>query len=138
MRKRFDEKLYNRNDPAKLLAIDFFKSKNKTAVVNPDQYGIDLIVDEEFYCEVEVKHTWKGKTFTFPTLQIPERKDKFAVLDKPVMFMVFNSDKSYAFLVKGKDILDSPLVEISNKYVNKGEKFFQIPVDRLTKVKLGV
>ena len=54
------------------------------------------------------------------------------------MFMVFNSDKSYAFLVKGKDILDSPLVEISNKYVNKGEKFFQIPVDRLTKVKLGV
>lgn len=138
MRKKFDEKLYNNNDPAKYLAIEFFRTKDKIAVVNPDDYGIDLIVDGKFYCEVEVKHSWKGENFTFSTLQIPERKNKFTVSDKPVMFMIFNSDKSYAFLVKGEDVLDSPLVEVSNKYVKSGEKFFQIPVSKLTKVRLGV
>jgi len=138
MRKKFDKRLYNNNDPAKLTAIEFFKTKNKIAVVNPDDYGIDLIVDNEFYCEVEVKHRWNGKDFAFPTLQIPERKNKFTVLDKPVIFMVFNSDKSYAFLVKGEDVLTSPLVVVPNKYVEFGEKFFQIPVNKLTKVRVGV
>lgn len=137
MRKKFDKTLYDKNDPAKLKVIEYFKTKDMNAEVNPDQYGIDLIVDNKIYCEVEVKHNWKGKSFTFPTLQIPERKIKFAkVDDKPVMFIVLNSEHTHAFMVSGKDVLSSPMKEVPNKYVSKGEMFFQIPVEKLTKVRI--
>ena len=139
MRKKFNKELYNHNDPAKFKAIEYFKSKNKNAVVNPDDYGIDLIVDDTFYCEVEVKHNWKGINFPFQTLQIPERKTKFAkISDKPVMFMVFNSEHTHAFLAKATDVLRSRMQEVPNKYVPEGEMFFQVPISKLTKVRLGV
>lgn len=139
MRKKFDKDLYNKNDPAKNKAIEYFKTKDMSAIVNPNDYGVDLIVDNKFYCEVEVKHNWKGNNFSFPTLQIPERKKKFASInDMPVMFMVLNSEHTHAFLVNAKDVLRSPLVEVPNKYVEKEELFFQIPVKKLTKVRLGV
>ena len=66
------------------------------AIVNPDTYGIDLIVDNTFYCEVEVKHNWKGKDFPFSTLQLSDRKRKFAILDnnnEPVIFFHKSSCK---------------------------------------------
>ncbi len=137
MRKKFDQDLYNKNDPAKLKAIEYFKSKGMTAIVNPDDYGVDLIVDDKFYCEVEVKHSWKNDRFAFPTLQIPERKTKFAkISDKPVMFMVINSNHTHAFLANKVDVLGSPMKEVPNKYVPEGEMFYQIPVRKLTKVRI--
>ena len=136
MFKPFDPQLYNKNDTAKYDAIKYLEKLNKKAYVNPDQYGVDLIVDDAVYCEVEVKHAWKGKEFPFSTLQIPERKTKFTKADKPVMFMVFNSDRSYAFLVKGDDVMKSPLKHVPNKYMDD-EMFFQIPVNKLTKVRIS-
>ena len=137
VRKKFDRKLYSNNDPAKLKAISYFERRNRTAIVNPDDYAIDLIVDGKFYCEVEVKHNWKSNIFYFSTLQIPERKTKFAkISDKPVMFMVINSIHSHAFLANKIDVLDSPMKEVPNKYVPEGEMFYQIPVKKLTKVRL--
>lgn len=139
MKKKFDKDLYNKNDPAKLKAIDYFGLMGMKAIVNPDDYGVDLIVDDNFYCEVEVKHNWKGTNFPFSTLQIPERKTKFAkISDKPVMFMVFNSEHTHAFLAKATDVLRSRMQEVPNKYVPEGEMFFQVPVKKLTKVRLGV
>ncbi len=136
MRKRFSKNLYDANDPAKLQAIEYFSGLGKNAIVNPDSYGIDLIVDDKFYCEVEVKHNWQGEHFPFGTLQIPERKTKFTTADKPTMFMIFNSQKTHALLAKGTDVMHSPLVEVSNKYVSNGEYFYQVPVSKLTKVKV--
>ena len=137
MRKKFDQDLYDQNDPLKLRAIEYFKSKGMNAIVNPNDHGIDLIVDDKFYCEVEVKHTWKGSNFTFPTLQIPDRKKKFAkVLDKPAMFLVFNHEHTHIFLVMAEDVRNSPMKEVPNKYVPEGEMFYQIPVNKLTKVRL--
>lgn len=136
MRKRFDSNLYNTNDPAKRKAIDYFKNQGADAIVNPDDYGVDLIVNDTFYCEVEVKHNWRGDNFPFSTLQIPERKIKFAKLDKPVVFMVMNSEQTHALMTTGEDVLDSPLREVSNKFVKSGELFFQIPTSKLLKVKI--
>lgn len=130
MQKKFDTTLYAENDPAKIVAIRYFTSIGKRAVVNPDEYGIDLIVDDKFYCEVEVKHNWTGDKFPFPNLQIPERKLKFAELDKPSYFMVMNSDRSRAIVVKGEDLLESPLVEVQNKYMDTGERFTKVAKDR--------
>ena len=134
--KKFDKTLYEENDPAKLLAIEYFKKIGKNAVVNPKKYGIDLIVDDEFYCEVEVKHRWVGEEFTYNDLQIPYRKEKFGDLDKPSMFMVINKDRTYAFLTTGKDVLESPVEEVPNKFKFKGEYFYKVPLSKLAKIKL--
>lgn len=136
--KSFDSKLYRVNDNAKELAIEYFKRIGMSAIVNPDQYGIDLIVDNQFYCEVEVKHNWKQENFPFPNLQIPERKKKFAALDKPVVFMVLSSNRKKALVAKDHDVLKSPLKTVSNKYVKNGEKFFQVDVSLLKKVNIGI
>lgn len=136
--KSFDRKLYSVNDNAKELAIEYFKRLGMSAIVNPNEYGVDLIVDNQFYCEVEVKHNWKGNSFPFPTLQIPERKKKFATLDKPVVFMVMSSDRTKALVAKDDDVLSSPLKTVSNKYVKNGEKFFQVDVSMLREIKIGI
>lgn len=136
--KSFDRKLYATNDNAKELAIEYFKRIGMSAIVNPNDYGVDLIVDNQFYCEVEVKHNWKDAFFPFPTLQIPERKKKFATLDKPVVFMVMSSNRKKALVAKDNDVLNSPLKTVSNKYVKKGEKFFQVDVSLLREIELGL
>ena len=127
MFKKFDPSLYTKNDSAKLVAIQYFSTIGKQASINPDTYGIDLIVDDDFYCEVEVKHNWVGHEFPFDTLQIPLRKMKFTALDKRSWFMVMNSDRTRAIVIKHEDLLDSRITEVKNKYMNEGEKFFQVP-----------
>ena len=136
-KKKFDKELFLINDvPSKKIAIEYFNKLNQVAVENPNKYGIDLIVNEEFYCEVEVKHGWKGSYFPFKDLQISYRKKKFASLDKPVMFMVMNSTKTYALTVNGEDVITSPIKVVPNKYVPEGEQFYVVPFDKLCKIKL--
>lgn len=127
MFKKFDNRLYEQNDNAKLVAIRYFTSIGKSAIVNPDTYGIDLIIDDDFYCEVEVKHSWDSDEFPFDTLQIPLRKMKFANLDKRSWFMVINKNRTRAIAVKHEDFLDSRIVNVPNKYMESGEKFIQVP-----------
>ena len=127
--KKFDKELYEKNDSlAKEAAKKFFAAQGVTAVDNPDKYGVDLLLDTGSSIEVEVKHTWKDD-FKFDTLQIPARKEKFAKLG--CVFMVFNSNITKAFIVHGDIVLASPKKEVYNKYMPKGEMFFQIPVDKL-------
>lgn len=127
MFKKFDTRLYEQNDNAKLVAIEYFTSIGKSAIVNPDTYGIDLIIDDDFYCEVEVKHNWDNDDFPFDTLQIPLRKMKFANLDKRSWFMVINKHRTRAIVVKHEDLLDSRISNVPNKYMEYGEKFIQVP-----------
>lgn len=140
IRKRFDRDLFNETDiSARAAAKNYWTSLGHTVEDHPDRYAIDLIVDtgtESFYCEVEIKKVWKGAEFKYDTLQIPERKSKFAKLDKPSCFMVFNNERSHAFICKHTTLLDSPVVEVPNKYVYKGELFFQVPVIHLDLVEI--
>jgi hypothetical protein len=127
--KKFDQKLFNKNDvPAREAAKKFWESRGVHARDNPDVYGPDLILDIDNLLEVEIKHTWRDK-FPFDTLQLPARKEKFAKIG--CMFMVFNSALTQAFLFDGDTVLDSPKKEVYNKYVSKGELFFQIPINKV-------
>lgn len=127
--KKFDKDLYDKYDKAKYFAIDYFKSKKLDARVNPKRYGVDLIVSQKntdkFYCEVEVKRPWKGPIFVFPTIQVLFKKKKHFTLDKPSMLMMFNDEMTHALLLNDKDILESPVEEIPNRY-NRNEEFFYI------------
>lgn len=137
VRKKFDEKLFNENDvPSRQIAIEYFRRHDKVAVENPNKYAIDLIVDDQFYCEVEVKKGWKGSYFPFKDLQIPGRKKKFTQSDKPVMFMIMNNEKTHALVALGEDVMNCPTRMVSNKYVPDGELFYVVPFEKLTKIKL--
>ena len=139
MFKRFDRELFLKFDKlARDAGKRYWKSKNYFVIDNEDRYGPDLIVtnteDKKFYCEVEIKRPWKGKKFQYEKLQIPQRKGKF--LDKskyslPICFFVFNSDQTYGYLIEGETLAKTPVIEVPNKYVYKGEKFYQVPAKNL-------
>jgi hypothetical protein len=99
---------------------------------NEDEYGVDLICskgDRTFYCEVEVKRPWHGIKFKYDTLHIPVRKGKF--LSKPTQFMVFNNSMTHAAIVNRQAVLSAPCVEVPNVKIRFGEKFFDVPKDKL-------
>jgi hypothetical protein len=141
-KKRFDKALFTENDsPARIAGIRYWSALGYIAAPNYDKYGPDLIVitdSERFYSEVEIKRVWSGETFQYDTLQIPERKQKFAGLDLPCTFMVFNNEQTYAFLCEGDTLIASPLVEVPNKYVHAGEMFYQVPISKLKLVRVPV
>jgi hypothetical protein len=131
-KKPFNPILFKENDTlARAAGKRYWRSLGYAVDDNPDRYGPDLIVDtgsEVFYGEVEIKRVWSGKDFKYDTLQVPERKKKFAVLDKPCTFIVFNNEQTHGFLCDGTVLMSSPVVEVPNRYVYKGEFFFQVPV----------
>jgi len=140
-RKKFDYELFKQNDKlARDVGKAYWESKGRTVIDNPDRYGPDLLIDGEYYCEVEIKRAWKGKEFKYRTCQIPHRKAKYLdkdKYDKPTHFFIINNEQEYAFYIKGEDVAASPVVEVPNKFVPKGEFFFQIPLSKLKLIDLN-
>ena len=142
VRKKFDKKLYRENDRiARILSKEFLRFKfDVEAVDNPDKYGPDLLVlensDLQHYVECEVKHSWDSEDFPFDSVQFPERKSKFIYLTKPTLFLMYNSDKTQVIMTSSLEMRRSPLIEVSNKFVNKGEYFYQIPLKSVKIFKL--
>lgn len=141
--KQFNQELYNENDSIAVATALHHLSEGLGlfAVQNPDRYGPDIIVysgtKPSHFVEVEVKRVWQPHQEEFPwsTLQIPERKRKFVELAKPVDFWIFRSDLKMYLSIPDKIVMDSPLVEVPNKYTQSGELFYQVPVHECT---LGV
>lgn len=137
--KKFDKKLYKENDQkAKKAGIKFWKSQGYNINENTDRYGPDLIAEKngkKHYVEVEIKYNWNKEEFQYDDLQIPERKSKFAKLDMQTYFMVFNSLLNRAFICSTKNLLNSPIQNVANKYMYK-ENFFKIPVKKLKLVSI--
>jgi len=136
LKKRFDKDLYSENDYlARAAGKKYWAFQGYKVEDNSDRYGPDLVVTthdgEIFYGEVEIKKVWSGKDFQYDTLQIPARKKKFLILERPCMFIVFNNEQTYGFLCTHSELAVSPIVEVSNKYVRAGEMFYQVPINKL-------
>lgn len=131
MSKPFSKELYDRDDAAKEFVIDYFTIRHGFKVyVNPDQYGIDLIVENErgiFELEVEVKHNWKGRNFPYPTIHFAARKLKFAVNPENVSFIMLNDDWSYGLLIEGEVFAVSPIIT-KNTIYTRNERFVEVPI----------
>lgn len=122
MAKPFSQQLYDDNDGAKLLVIEWLKGRGVDAWVNPDQYGIDVQTDSMEY-EVEVKHNWKGFKFPYETVHIPVRKKKF--LKDNMSFAMLNHQLSHVMMIPGTKVLQAPEVIKSTIYT-VNEKFFEV------------
>ena len=83
--KAFDPKLHAKFDkPAKERILDYMRKG--LIKENPDKYGPDILVQDSYYVEVEVREIWKDDNFPFDEIHIPERKTKFFKLDKPCYY----------------------------------------------------
>jgi hypothetical protein len=132
MYKVFQKKDFDQCDGiARETAKKFWYTMGYVCKDNPDEYGVDLIVEgnnKRFYCEVEVKKAWHGVQFTFPTIHLPVRKAKF--FTKPTQFMVFNNSLTHAAVIGRKTVMDSPQVVVPNIKISAGEKFYDIPANK--------
>lgn len=135
MRKRFDKELYEANDK---LAREKVRAVAPGFDIrdNPKKRDVDLLVYDKAgnhvaNIETEIKRVWKGAQFQYTSVQFPERKAKYAKLNKPTIFVMFNEDQSAFLVVRDTVLISSPCVEVPNKYVYKGEQFFQVPIDKV-------
>ena len=137
MYKEFQKKDYQESDgAAREAAKSFWHSLGYVCKDNPDEYGVDLIVEgrnRRFYCEVERKKVWHGVSFKYDTIHLPVRKAKF--LNKPTQFMVFNNSLTHAAIFGRKVVKESPTAEVPNYKIAFGEKFYDVPVAKAHFVK---
>ena len=130
MLKYFDRDQFARHDAhAKEVARQFWINLGYDCIENPDEYGVDLLVEgkgRKFGCEVEVKTGWHGPEFNYPTLHIPFRKKKFT--KEKVTFFVLNNARSHAAVVSRNDVVTSPAVTVPNKFVPAGDLFYDVNV----------
>lgn len=147
IRKPFDKALFEKNDALARQAVSqYLRSHGVTISPNPDQYGVDLfeMEDDEFDgpypvlgIECEIKRVWSGPDFPWDTIQLPERKAKYrnGIID--VDYYLLNSECTHAIVIPGYLLDEHIPVEVPNKYVSKGERFYQIPVIACRKVDLS-
>lgn len=131
-RKRFDPALYEENDRiAKEFVKNILKGSEYQAIENPKKRGVDLLIYKDSQhvanIECEIKRVWKTQDFPYESVQIPERKSKYTVLEKPTVFVMLNNDQSHYLAVPQQTLTASPVKEVPNKYVYKGEMFYQVP-----------
>lgn len=138
MRKRFDRELYEKYDKLAKERVESLIDKRIYQIVeNPKKRGVDLLIFRRrdgkhvLNIETEVKRVWKTKDFKYDSVQFPERKAKYAQLEIPTLFVMFNESTKFYLAVKGNDLLKSPCVEVPNKYCFKEEYFFQVPLNKV-------
>jgi len=146
VRKRFSKSLFDDNDEVARNAVD--KLKHHFQVDEFRDSETRYTVDREGWkenkhllnVEVEVKHNWKRgmQTFPYDTIHLPQRKEKYLELDRPTHFVIFSSDMEGAIVFSDDTVKQfAELKEVPNKFVPKGELFFNIPVDKTSWLKIG-
>lgn len=132
-KKPFSKTLYNKNDDAKFQVIEWLQSGEWEALVNPDDYGIDVLaIDEfgdEYKFEVEVKHNWKGSKFPYNEVHWPARKLKFAKEEGNVFFVMLNHERTHALVAYAGVVLESEIVAKPTKYTAM-EQFIEVPASK--------
>lgn len=150
-RKPFDEKLFAENDArARAAVMAALNQDGIYAQPNPDKYGPDLEVyvgfKHKYYIECEIKRVWKSEYNVFPwsTVQVPERKLKFARLGnitpsgrfppahtwKECEYWILREDCQIAVIIPESILSLSKLVEVPNSQIASGEKFFQVDINQ--------
>lgn len=137
VRKRFDRDLWLENDKKARAGVEKLISDIEGLEVRPHKdhrkVDLELFLDGEHIAnvETEIKRVWRGKDFQYNNVQFPERKKKFCELEKPTIFIMWNADLNSYLVVLDRDLVSSPCVEVSNKYVWKDEYFFQVPMKKV-------
>jgi hypothetical protein len=137
--KPFDQELYDADDDAKLIVIEWLKAFDFDAHVNPDQYGIDILASKrknDYAFEVEVKHNWTGEYFPYETVHFSSRKQKFLDDARQTFFVMLNHDLTHGLIVTREALKSSDHVRKDTKYTSD-ESFMSVPIERCGLVRLA-
>ena len=140
--KRFNRELYNRTDGLAKDAIQKYLTKNKHIILTvQEKYSCDIesLSEDGTLCfsEVEIKFSWAEEwPKTWEDVRIPYRKQKLLdKIEKDLTFYVLRADCEEAWVIPDTVIKEhATVVEVPNRYVPKGEKFFSIPVSNIQKI----
>ena len=140
--KRFNRELYNRTDGLAKDAIQKYLTKNKHIILTvQEKYSCDIesLSEDGTLCfsEVEIKFSWAEEwPKTWEDVRIPYRKQKLLdKIEKDLTFYVLRADCEEAWVIPDTIIKEhATVVEVPNRYVPKGEKFFSIPVSNIQKI----
>jgi len=127
-KKPFDKAIYDVDDNAKYQVINWLKTKDFEAWVNPDDYGIDVLAtkdNQQFGFEVEVKHNWDTDEFPFTTVHWAARKLKF--IRPNTYFTMLNNSRTYVLVAKGETLQSASVVSKKTKYTDN-ELFVEVNV----------
>jgi len=137
MKKRFDRDLYDTYDNvAKNGALRYLADVCAAQELRPhsDRYGADVeYIDwrgRSGKLEAEVKAVWTGGDFPYSDINVLGRKEKYFAAGTDLFMMAANY-QDY-LVIRGSNIIQCPLVEVANRYVWKGEKFFKVPIKLAT------
>ena len=140
--KRFNRELYNRTDGLAKDAIQKYLTKNKHIILTvQEKYSCDIesLSEDGTLCfsEVEIKFSWAEEwPKTWEDVRIPYRKQKLLdKIEKDLTFYVLRADCEEAWVIPDTVMKEhATVVEVPNRYVPKGEKFFSIPVSNIQKI----
>lgn len=132
--KPFNQALHDECDPvARQLVCKWLKTVHHLdAIPNPNKYGVDLVVFDNFvptkYVEVEMR-LWKEDMHycPYPTIHVPLRKKKLFNNDLPTFMCVVNHYQKYAYWIDSERIKRSEVIEVKNRAVSKDEFFYDVP-----------
>jgi len=129
--KPFDVALHDKYDaPARKATSEWVNMKWGLYVRdNPNRYGVDLICFRSGSpvgaLEVEVRQLGFD---SHRSIHVAQRKDKLFQEGLPTLFFALTQDLHRAYYLKADLIKDCPLVEVHNRYVGKGEMFYDVPI----------
>ena len=133
LHKKFDQELYDQHDgPGKFAMKIHLEHSGHIVTVPPEDYGVDLhsvIGDLTMYHEVEVSTGWKTGEHPFPLGSVPERKFRLTEMLKglPLYFWMLRLDLGRAVVFGSYCIQEKFLVEVPNRFYDRGEFFYRIP-----------
>ena len=139
-RKKFNQGLYNKADrKAKGIIRAYLESKGHSLLDDREIYSCDIEGRDGQGWEVEIKYSWKKEWPPFwRDVRIPYRKKKLLedTGEDNITFFILNNTCKEAWKIPGQVVSKAEVVEVSNKFVPKGELFYSIPIVKAEKVLL--
>ena len=138
IRKPFSRALYDKADrKAKDIIRIYLENQGHKLKKDIEQYYCDIEGEEGHGWEVEIKYSWKKEwPEAWEDVRIPHRKKR--LIDKKgeenITFCVLNSMCTQAWEIPGSVVAGAEGIEVSNKFVPKGELFYSIFVSQAKKI----
>jgi hypothetical protein len=138
IRKPFSRALYNKADgKAKEIMRSYLQEQGHKLKDDVEKYYCDIEGEDGHGWEVEIKYSWRGEwPASWEDVRIPHRKKR--LIDKKgeenITFYVLNSMCEQAWEIPGSVVSEAEVVEVSNKFVPKGELFYSILVSQAKKI----
>ena len=157
-RKKFNPALYRKADPlAKECISKYLMSLGHEVTIPKENYGVDILSNPPLphlnhpnhppvteHHEVEMKFMWEGEwPKGWRNVNIPFRKARLIdmVYNKDenarFFFYIIRKDCKQAWKMDGRVVQASPVVEVPNRAVPKGEYFYKVPLDKAELINIG-